>query len=403
MASAGPPAAHSKLSGMFPVQSVRLVAGLDRAHPSPRPSPQAEREKGRAGGGCAFDPMACDAASLDRARLRPASVLPRAFAWLHRLLPVSAPPLAGEVQSLLWNYPETREFVAACPQAGRILRPLCRMVGLKPPEWLTLPKRGRKKDTSPRPSPHSGEGEVQQRRATDGAGDCGRRWCGGRTRRGSRSISGKSRRWCWGTSCIRRAMGIARRRRSGTADDDGGRRRITSRRGIGIRGMRGEVCMNCSDIPTIWTGLPGCAGYPATCRRGSSKSRSQSPRMLQRQHRQHDRDAREAPASHQRPASSWSRLSASMPPQVGMVGGTPRPRKDSAASDRMTPATLNEAITISGDGMFGKMVRNMMLHGSRAERARRLDIVLFRVDNGLRARDPRVGDPLANPQHDRSG
>jgi len=29
MASAGPPAAHSKLSGMFPVQSVRDVAGLD--------------------------------------------------------------------------------------------------------------------------------------------------------------------------------------------------------------------------------------------------------------------------------------------------------------------------------------------------------------------------------------
>ena len=91
-----------------------------------------------------FDPMAGDAASLDRARLRPASVLPRTVRWLQKVLPVSAGTLAGGVEALLWNFPETREFVAACPQAGRILRPLCRITGLTPPEWLALPKRARK-------------------------------------------------------------------------------------------------------------------------------------------------------------------------------------------------------------------------------------------------------------------
>jgi hypothetical protein len=67
-----------------------------------------------------------------------------------------------------------QEFHAACPQVGRILRPMCRMAGLKPPEWLALPRRGRVsgKDTSPRlirsaaQSPQSGEGEVRRRRRT---------------------------------------------------------------------------------------------------------------------------------------------------------------------------------------------------------------------------------------------
>ena len=124
--------------------------------PAPRPSPArvGEGENARARGdtatgglrppyGGAFDPMACDAASVDRARTRPMSVLPRAFAWLHTLLPVSAPPIAGGVESLLLNYPEMRAFVAACPQVARMLRPICQMVGVKPPEYLALPTRKR--------------------------------------------------------------------------------------------------------------------------------------------------------------------------------------------------------------------------------------------------------------------
>src|SRR5262249_53376296 len=81
--------------------------------------------------------------ALDAARVRPTSVLPRAFRWLQRMLPWSAATLAAGTESLLWNYPEMKAFVADCPQAGRILRPMCTMAGLKPPEWLALPKRVR--------------------------------------------------------------------------------------------------------------------------------------------------------------------------------------------------------------------------------------------------------------------
>jgi hypothetical protein len=112
--------------------------------------------------------------AVDVARMRPASMLPGASRWLQGMLPNSATTLAAGVGSLCWNYPEMQEFHAACPRVGRILRPMCRMAGLKPPAWLALPKRRRvsEKDTSPRlvrsaaQSPQSGEGEVRRRRRT---------------------------------------------------------------------------------------------------------------------------------------------------------------------------------------------------------------------------------------------
>jgi len=48
----------------------------------------------------------------------------------------------GQVQAFLAT-PETRALVAAAPQAGRVLRPLCRMLGLTPPDYLRLPPRAR--------------------------------------------------------------------------------------------------------------------------------------------------------------------------------------------------------------------------------------------------------------------
>ena len=155
------------LYGLWKAGRVPAVRGR-RGDTSPRPSPQSregertptpigplhgpiprlagEGANGAGGANAApFDPQANDAASLDRVRTRPMSVLPRRFRWLQKLLPMSAPALAGGVESLLWNYPEMKEFVADCPQAGRILRPLCTMAGLKVPEWLALPKRVRKK------------------------------------------------------------------------------------------------------------------------------------------------------------------------------------------------------------------------------------------------------------------
>ena len=95
----------------------------------------------------------------EREKALPARLLPRAFAWLHRIFPESAPPAAGVLDSMLRNEPGMAEFVAAVPQAGRILRPCCRMLGLRPPEWLALPKRARRRrpararEKSPPPHP----------------------------------------------------------------------------------------------------------------------------------------------------------------------------------------------------------------------------------------------------------
>ena len=50
--------------------------------------------------------------------------------------------------------------MAEAPQAGRILRPLCHMMGIKPPEALRLPKR----------QPGQGQGSRRRkRRAADAA------------------------------------------------------------------------------------------------------------------------------------------------------------------------------------------------------------------------------------------
>jgi hypothetical protein len=80
-----------------------------------------------------------------RARRQPALRLSRAFGWVNRHIPESAPP-TGMLADLLRD-PETRALVAAAPQAGRLLRPLCQALGVRQPDWLRLPPRPR----APRP------------------------------------------------------------------------------------------------------------------------------------------------------------------------------------------------------------------------------------------------------------
>ncbi|MCC6719774.1 MAG: hypothetical protein IT555_17970 [Acetobacteraceae bacterium] len=71
--------------------------------------------------------------------------LPSGHAWLIRLVQPTA-QFAGQVQALL-THPDTVALAAAAPQAGRLLRPLCRALGIAPPDWLRLPPR------PPHPSP----------------------------------------------------------------------------------------------------------------------------------------------------------------------------------------------------------------------------------------------------------
>jgi len=67
--------------------------------------------------------------------------LPTAHAWVNHRIRESAPP-TGRLETLLHD-PELKAFVQAAPQAGRLLRPLCRALGLHPPDWLMLPPRPR--------------------------------------------------------------------------------------------------------------------------------------------------------------------------------------------------------------------------------------------------------------------
>ncbi len=67
----------------------------------------------------------------------PPKPLPRGFAWLVRLVPATAAS-AAQLQHLLAD-PEMAALIAAAPQAGRILRPLCRMLGIRPPPGLSRP------------------------------------------------------------------------------------------------------------------------------------------------------------------------------------------------------------------------------------------------------------------------
>ncbi len=62
--------------------------------------------------------------------------LPRGVAWLLRRLPQAA-SAASQLQHLLAD-PAMADLLAAAPQAGRLLRPLCQMLGVRPPPARSL-------------------------------------------------------------------------------------------------------------------------------------------------------------------------------------------------------------------------------------------------------------------------
>ncbi|MBV8524762.1 MAG: hypothetical protein JOY71_22035 [Acetobacteraceae bacterium] len=73
--------------------------------------------------------------------------LPGGFGWLIRLVPGAA-VYGSQVQYLLAD-PEMAALLASAPQAGRILRPLCRMLGVRPGPGLLAPARTLPASTAP--------------------------------------------------------------------------------------------------------------------------------------------------------------------------------------------------------------------------------------------------------------
>jgi hypothetical protein len=97
--------------------------------------------------------------------------LPREFGWVGRMLPEAA-QYAGALRYLLRD-PETMALLEKAPQAGRVLRPLCQLLGVQTPEFLrrgavVAQEAARAEPTPPSPepapsnaSPPSGEDAAQ--------------------------------------------------------------------------------------------------------------------------------------------------------------------------------------------------------------------------------------------------
>ncbi|HQT74634.1 MAG TPA: hypothetical protein PLX84_11905, partial [Acidiphilium sp.] len=67
---------------------------------------------------------------------------PRRFAWLIRVLPPTA-AIGAQIRHLL-DDPAMVALIAARPATGRALRPLCHLLGLRPPPHLRRPARPRR-------------------------------------------------------------------------------------------------------------------------------------------------------------------------------------------------------------------------------------------------------------------
>ena len=75
------------------------------------------------------------------ARVPASEALPGHFRWLVNMIP-EAEAIAGDVCWLLQR-PEMEELIDMAPQVGRILRPLCRMLGIETTSALRLPEWAR--------------------------------------------------------------------------------------------------------------------------------------------------------------------------------------------------------------------------------------------------------------------
>jgi hypothetical protein len=68
--------------------------------------------------------------------------LPRRYGWVSMTID-RAFLRSWDLEEIL-DDPDTAAKVAEAPQLGSVLRPACRMLGVKPPPWLRLPRRPRR-------------------------------------------------------------------------------------------------------------------------------------------------------------------------------------------------------------------------------------------------------------------
>ncbi len=81
-----------------------------------------------------------DAGTAQMVRGRPALALPRRFGWLVQVGGSQAAGFGVQLHAVL-SAPEMADLLAAFPQAGRILRPLCRALAVELPGVSAAPRR----------------------------------------------------------------------------------------------------------------------------------------------------------------------------------------------------------------------------------------------------------------------
>ena len=114
-----------RIAAQVAALAARIAAGRQRRYPARRP------------------PRATP-------RRAPHRTLPHGPAWLLALVP-QASGYGSQLQHLLAE-PEFAALVDAAPQMRRLLRPLCRMLAVRPPAVLALPPRPAQPGASARPS-----------------------------------------------------------------------------------------------------------------------------------------------------------------------------------------------------------------------------------------------------------
>src|SRR5713226_11400 len=91
--------------------------------------------------------------------------------------------------------------------------------------------------------------------------------------------------------------------------------------------------------------------------------------------------------------SRYSRPSCTMPPQDGVGGWMPRPRKESVASSTMARANSRVAITTIEESTLGSTWRSTTRASEPAESVDGLHELARAQHQHLRAQDAGVGDP----------
>jgi hypothetical protein len=140
----------------FALIAAHPMARTRRRPAEPAPAPEsAAPENAAPEDAVSEDGTSADPFPARRLRARPKKplrLLPRGYGWLVRMGPDLVP--YGIELAYFLAQPDMAELLATAPRLWNVLRPICRMFGITPPETLPLPPpRPARRATAARPDP----------------------------------------------------------------------------------------------------------------------------------------------------------------------------------------------------------------------------------------------------------